>query len=187
MRSPAFEYAQRWPDLWEPIARGDEELARALIQFTEEHLGAVAPGPVAELVRFFEAWAETRDLGPMIDVVAALEQRDKDLEDYLGSGGFGGQTFHQQGLVTIQESDPWYPRTNFAPQAWVASLDAYGSGTATVELRKAGVAVDTINLTSVGPVEAALSDEWGALADSMTVAVTAAGVACRGLVCTVYP
>lgn len=182
-----FEYGVRWADLYEALLSSDQELARSVIEFlTRRFAMSDTTGAVDEVSKFLESWVNHRERALVKEAVGLLEKRDRDLEDFLGAG-FGGQTFHLRGLVIIQESDPWYPRVDFSPSSWVASLDTYGSGTVTVELRRAGVAMDTITLTSVGPTEHALTDTWGGLEDAMTAAVTGAGVACRGLVVTAYP
>jgi hypothetical protein len=118
------------------------------------------------------------------------EERDRELEDFLATLGAAaaGVYLNLRGQVTSVETDRVYPPSPLAPLApgvFHASLSAYAGGTVTVELRKNGVAVASLNPAGSGPVEAAITETWST-ADYATIAVTSWAAGARGLVAGLF-
>lgn len=113
--------------------------------------------------------------------IEILDQRDRDLEDYLAGAIRPVKTFNLNGPLEAIDSDiyyvPYYPRSRL----FAGGIKVYGSGTVTVELKRNGTVVSTINCTSTGLFVARHDIHWQ-YGDQMVANMASPGVGCEGCV-----
>lgn len=119
--------------------------------------------------------------------VAELEQRDRDLEDYL-AGLLPFQTFNLTGPLTASRSDDWPTIRDWTLRRWVASLTTAGAADTVVDLLLSGTPVASLTIPAGGTIAYAELPPVGvtALFHRVAVEVTAAGAGAEGLVVQVF-
>lgn len=85
--------------------------------------------------------------------------------------------------VAVSESSSYTLRRSGPLGVWVATLEAAGSSSTTVDVKLEGVVLDTVTLASTDTYEELdLTGEWGSAGERLRVEVTAAGTGAEGLV-----
>lgn len=107
-------------------------------------------------------------------IVAVLEERDRQLEDHLGTGE--RQTFSHAGVLTSAESPPWEPETSGSRLRIKFLLGTAGSTSSVLTVYVDGVSVGTVTLAAAA-TKGVETFDVAIAADSnlVTVAVTTLG------------
>lgn len=145
-----FEYDARWPDLYESLLSGDEELARSVVGFLERRMG-LASNDLVEIQRFLDLWIQSRDRTRSKDAVAVLEKRDRDLEDFLTAQGDVIIDFGD--VIFVGPSKRYRVGTGAHLNQVVAHLSATGTTDTVMDIYKNTTVIGTLTIPA-GDVEA---------------------------------
>lgn len=139
--------------------------------------------------QFLQRWSQIGELfKPKMssEMIELLDQRDRDLEDYLTGAERPIKTFNKNGALSLTSSDrygvPYSPKSGI----WTGSLTTYGSGTVTVTLNRRRVGsntvIATLSLTAANLLYVVPAQHQWLYGDLMWAEITGAGTGCAGFV-----